>query len=99
MYVGYYVGDRFPFPQASGGPFMAFPGTPQLCATSQSKADTLGFYRPNQAVQRIYMRGLGQSIDLADPTTLALLGGGALAAWWLFKKRRGRNPRRRRNRR
>jgi len=28
--LGYYVSDRFPFPQGAGGPYMAFPGTPYL---------------------------------------------------------------------
>jgi hypothetical protein len=28
--LGYYVSDRFPFPQDAGGPFNAFPGTPYL---------------------------------------------------------------------
>jgi len=28
--LGYYVSDRFPFPQDTGGPFQAFPGTPYL---------------------------------------------------------------------
>lgn len=28
--LGYYVNDRFPFPQGNGGPYDAFPGTPYL---------------------------------------------------------------------
>jgi len=28
--LGYYVSDRFPFPQGSGGPYDAFPGSPSL---------------------------------------------------------------------
>lgn len=28
--LGYYVSDRFPYPQGAGGPYDAFPGTPSL---------------------------------------------------------------------
>ena len=28
--LGYYVSDRFPYPQGNGGPYDAFPGTPYL---------------------------------------------------------------------
>ena len=28
--LGYYISDRFPYPQGSGGPFDAYPGTPWL---------------------------------------------------------------------
>jgi hypothetical protein len=28
--LGYYVSDRFPFPQGAGGPYDTFPGTPSL---------------------------------------------------------------------
>jgi hypothetical protein len=30
MDLGYYVSDRFPFPQGNGGPFDVFPGSPYL---------------------------------------------------------------------
>jgi len=84
MYVGYYLSDRYPLPQNQGGPFNAYPGSPFLCAQSQSKADTLAYYRPNQAMNRVYMHGLGDVN--AIPTSVYLFGAAAIAAAWLFSK-------------
>lgn len=82
MYLRYYDGDRFPFPQAGGaGPFAAFPGTPALAQAGGG----LGFFRPNQALQRsVYGRppklaGLGQDLNVAVDPTLLLAGAGVLA--------------------
>jgi hypothetical protein len=99
MYLSYFVTQQFPFPQgASAGPFTRFPGVPGL-----------GFYRPNQALNRVYTtraalnglgRGLGQ-LDTSDPTTLLVLGGAGLAlafAMGIFGKRKftGYNKKRKR---
>lgn len=44
MYLSYFTADPFPMAQgASAGPYMKFPGVPGL-----------GFYRPNQALNRVY---------------------------------------------
>lgn len=79
MYMAYFTSDRFPFAQgSSAGPFTRFPGVPGL-----------GFYRPNQALTRVYttrsalsgLRGLGDAssgISLTDPATLLMIGGGVL---------------------
>ena len=79
MYVGYYVGDAFPFGQGNSGPYQTFPGTPGIpsgaviCPPVKHKG--LGYYRPNQAfVQGRVLSGLGLDVQ---PTTL-LIGIGAL---------------------
>ena len=40
--LGYYVSDRFPFPQGNGGPYDAFPGTPQLTTPPFSTTSAAG---------------------------------------------------------
>ena len=95
MYLGrmrYYAqGDRFPYPQGTGGPYDVFVCNPHLanppfesfpvsqpgaiCAAGSTK---LNFFRPNQALVRgvVGGRSLGQSSTPILP--LAIVGGAAL---------------------
>lgn len=82
MYLGYFVNNRFPFPQGrSDGPFKTFPGSPRgSCG--------MGFFRPNQAVSRVYtmrrgLNGLGDDVTVSQPL---LIGGivALAAAMFLF---------------
>lgn len=81
MYVGYYVSDRFPYPQGPAGPFPAYAGFPRLDRRYTSIGDVraLGFYRTNENIQRNYVRGR-QLGDLTLNTPLLLGGMAALAA-------------------
>lgn len=103
MYLSYFVSNKFPFAQgSSAGPFTKFPGVPGL-----------GFYRPNQALNRVYttraalngLRGLGDDsstgISLTDPTTLLMIGGGVLllSALGIFGGRKASAFNKRRKRR
>jgi hypothetical protein len=40
--LGYYVSDRFPFPQGNGGPYDVFPGNPQLTTPPFSTTSAAG---------------------------------------------------------
>ena len=58
------------------------------------RASTLQFYRPNQAMNRGMiplrttpgMSGLGQTLSLTDPTTLAMLAVGGIGLFLLLRK-------------
>lgn len=76
--MGYYDTDIFPFPQAAGGPFQAFPGVPGLANPPFGSAKIppvmtcprpkgMSFFRPNQAIAR-GLYGLGQ--DSTDTTAI-----------------------------
>jgi hypothetical protein len=49
--LGYYVSDRFPFPQGNGGPYDAFPGNPQL--TTPPFATSAAGVRAGQAAAAV----------------------------------------------
>lgn len=94
MYLGYFVNNRFPFPQGrSDGPFKTFPGSPRgSCG--------MGFYRPNQAVSQVYtmrstLNGMGDDVTTSN---VPLMIGGAVAlagAMFLFGSRTGPKLRKR----
>src|ERR1700719_4074255 len=82
MYIGYYVSDRFPWPQGPEGPFPSYVGFPNLAGRVTSAADVrsgMGFYRTNENIQKNYVRGR-QLGDLTLNTPTLLGGMAALAA-------------------
>ena len=98
--MGYYDTDVFPFPQGTGGPFQAFPGTPGLhnppfgtpippVMTCPKPAKGMGMFRPNQAVARgLYTLGDASMPLLTDTTSITastpLLLAGGLLLFLAF---------------
>lgn len=56
MYLRYYAGDRFPLDQNTGGPYTAYPGTPQMARRFWSRASTQAglSYSSDPALARIH---------------------------------------------
>lgn len=65
--LGYYVSDRFPYPQGPGGPYDQYPGTPYLAAG------------PFQATNATAVRA-GQAAAAALPAAAAAAAGAASPA-------------------
>ena len=67
--LGYYVSDRFPFPQGNGGPYDTFPGSPQLTTPPFSTTSAAGV-RAGQDAARAALAtsagvgGAGSALDV-----------------------------------
>lgn len=93
MYMGYFLSNRFPYPQDAAGPFPSYVGAPFLKSHSNSIADArygLSYYRTNENVQRNYRVRGGMLGALSAVDSPIVLGGFAVAAlaWFAFHRKR-----------
>lgn len=65
--LGYYVSDRFPYPQGAGGPFDNFPGSPYL-ANAPFAATSAAAVRAGQGAAAALPAAAGVSGPTANPS-------------------------------
>jgi len=65
--LGYYIGDRFPFPQGNGGPYDLYPGSPYLPAAGPFPATSAAAVRAGAAAAAAALPAAG-SVPQAGST-------------------------------
>lgn len=79
--LGYYVSDRFPFPQGEGGPYVNFPGNPYL-ANAPFAATSAAAVRAGQAAAAALPAVAGAGAPVAGATPGGMTPGvGPFGRW------------------